>query len=63
MYASYMVSAIDANGYEGFASEPVVFAKAIKIIEIEGLCRKMRLFALIYFDFIHKEPGFISGTR
>jgi hypothetical protein len=34
-YASYQISALDAAGVEGFASEPVVFAKNIQIIEIE----------------------------
>ncbi len=36
IYADYMVSAVDAKGYEGFASEPVVFAKNEQIIELEA---------------------------
>ncbi len=35
MYAAYQVSAIDSKGYEGFSSEPVLFAKEIQHIEIE----------------------------
>lgn len=35
IYASYMVSAIDSKGYEGFASEPILFASNITIIEAE----------------------------
>ena len=34
-YASYMISAVDAKGYEGFASEPVVFADYVRKIELE----------------------------
>ncbi|WGH76363.1 hypothetical protein P8625_04140 [Tenacibaculum tangerinum] len=35
LYASYMISAVDTQGYEGFASEPVVFAKEARTIEAE----------------------------
>ncbi|MFZ1749939.1 MAG: hypothetical protein WAU01_07090 [Saprospiraceae bacterium] len=34
-YVSYSVSAMDHRGHEGFMSEPVIFAKNIKIIELE----------------------------
>jgi hypothetical protein len=34
-YASYQISTVDVQGYEGFLSEPVVFAKDVQIIEIE----------------------------
>ncbi|MCB0641719.1 MAG: hypothetical protein KDC44_08775, partial [Phaeodactylibacter sp.] len=34
-YHSYQVSAVDAQGYEGFACEPVVFAKSVQLIELE----------------------------
>ena len=34
-YASYMISAVDAKDYEGFASEPVVFAADVQIVELE----------------------------
>ncbi|HNG90557.1 MAG TPA: hypothetical protein PK858_10140, partial [Saprospiraceae bacterium] len=34
-FASYQVSGVDAQGHEGFASEPVVFARQVQIIEIE----------------------------
>ena len=34
-FASYSVSAVDAQGYEGFMSEPIIFAKDIQIVEIE----------------------------
>ncbi|NNE78296.1 MAG: glycogen debranching protein, partial [Pricia sp.] len=36
-YASYMVSAIDHLGYEGFASQPVVFANNEQVIELESV--------------------------
>jgi len=42
-YASYMVSAIDTKGYEGFASEPVVFAKNTQIVEIENFISASKL--------------------
>ncbi|WP_422107154.1 MGH1-like glycoside hydrolase domain-containing protein [Winogradskyella sp.] len=34
-YASYMISAVDEKGYEGFASEPVIFANDVLTIEAE----------------------------
>ncbi|MEL6863463.1 MAG: glycogen debranching protein, partial [Bacteroidota bacterium] len=34
-FGSYMVSAIDEKGYEGFASAPVIFAKPPQIVEVE----------------------------
>lgn len=34
-YSSYMVSAVDQIGNEGFVSEPIVFAKNTRIIEVE----------------------------
>ena len=42
-YASYMVSAIDDKGYEGFACEPLVFAKNVQIIEIENFAPTSKL--------------------
>lgn len=42
-YTSYMVTAVDEKGYEGFASEPVVFAKEIKTIEIEDFAATSKL--------------------
>jgi len=35
-YASYMVTAIDNKGYEGFASEPIAFVTNMRIIEAES---------------------------
>ena len=34
-YGSYMVSAVDEHDYEGFASEPVIYAKEVQQIEVE----------------------------
>lgn len=34
-YATYAISAVDSKGYEGFLSEPVVFAKEMKIFQAE----------------------------
>ena len=42
-YASYTVSAIDANGNEGFMSEPVVFAESIETVELEGFAPSSQL--------------------
>ena len=42
-YASYMISAIDAKGYEGFASEPVVFAADVQIVELEQFGQQSNL--------------------
>ncbi len=36
LYASYAISSVDANGNEGFMSEPIVFTKNEKIIEVEN---------------------------
>jgi len=42
-YASYMVSAVDALGFEGFACEPMVFAKNEIKIEIENIASPSKL--------------------
>jgi len=42
-YASYMVSAVDTLGYEGFASEPVIFGEEIQIFEIENFANTSTL--------------------
>lgn len=42
-YASYMVSAVDSLGYEGFASEPIVFAKNTRILEMEDFAKASAL--------------------
>ncbi|MEM7379898.1 MAG: glycogen debranching protein [Bacteroidota bacterium] len=42
-YASYTISAVDANENEGFMSEPVLFAKDIRIIEVEDYVKKSNL--------------------
>lgn len=42
-YASYMVSAVDEKGYEGFSSEPVVFAKNVQIFEMEDFASASKL--------------------
>ena len=57
IYASYMVSAIDSKGYEGFASEPVQFASNIKIIEAEEFAIPSKL---PYTNFSGK--GFVALT-
>ena len=36
IYAAYQLTAINANGYESFASEPIVFSKKPQTIEIEN---------------------------
>jgi len=41
-YASYAVSALDKNGNEGFLSEPIVFAKNIKKVEVENFAPKSK---------------------
>lgn len=35
-YANYQVTAVDAKGYEGFASEPIIFAKNVQIVDLEN---------------------------
>ncbi len=42
-YVSYTVSAVDEAGKEGFRSEPIVFAKESKIIEIEDYASSSNL--------------------
>ena len=42
-YASYTVSVIDNNGYEGFMSEPVVFAQNTQTIEVEQFAPRSKL--------------------
>ncbi len=42
-YSSYMISAIDADKNEGFASAPVVYAPDIRIVEIEQFAPKSDL--------------------
>jgi hypothetical protein len=54
-YAAYQVSAVDAQGYEGFASEPVVFAKEVQLVEIEDFATAS---ALPYTNFSGK--GFVA---
>ncbi|MGO4913560.1 alpha-L-rhamnosidase-related protein [Leeuwenhoekiella sp. W20_SRS_FM14] len=43
LYANYQVSAYDKLKNEGFASEPIVFAKAEKIIQLENFAEKSEL--------------------
>ncbi|WP_299529111.1 hypothetical protein [Ulvibacterium sp.] len=42
-YASYTISALDKNGFEGFTSEPVVFANNLKKVEIEDFASRSKL--------------------
>ncbi|MEZ4685477.1 MAG: hypothetical protein R3B47_05270 [Bacteroidia bacterium] len=42
-FSSYLITAVDAKGYEGFACEPVVFAKNTQLIEIEDITAKSAL--------------------
>ena len=57
-YGSYMVSAVDDQGYEGFASEPIVFAKASQIFEAEDFASTSRLPYTNY-----SGRGFVELTR
>lgn len=56
-YASYKVSAVDNKGFEGFTSEPIVFAKSIQIIEIENFVKAS---PLPYVNYTGK--GFIETS-
>lgn len=42
-YAAYTVSAVDTDGYEGFRSEPVVFAKTVIVFELENFASSANL--------------------
>ncbi|MEM9919905.1 MAG: glycogen debranching protein [Bacteroidota bacterium] len=42
-YASYTISALDKNGYEGFMSEPIIFAENTKIIQFEQFAPPSKL--------------------
>ncbi|MCI4671008.1 MAG: glycogen debranching protein [Bacteroidia bacterium] len=57
-FASYMVTAVDEKAYEGFASEPVVFAENIQLFEAEKASRRSRL---PYSNYSGK--GFIELTK
>mgnify|MGYP003624231548 FL=1 len=54
-YASYQVSALDHEGYEGFASEPVVMAVDTQYAEFENFAKKSDL---PYTNFT--EQGFVE---
>lgn len=43
IFSAYQVSATDDQGYEGFASEPVNYAKNIRIIELEDFVKESSL--------------------
>ncbi|MEM1320585.1 MAG: glycogen debranching protein [Bacteroidota bacterium] len=57
-YATYRVSAVDVEGYEGFTSEPLVFAPAQQIVEIEDFATASQL---PYTNFSGK--GFVELSR
>jgi hypothetical protein len=57
LYASYMVTAVDTKDYEGFASEPMAFAKDVKTIEAENFATASKL---PYTNFSGK--GFVELT-
>ncbi len=56
-FASFMVSAVDQKGYEGFASEPVVFAENEQRIEAEAFAETS---PLPYTNF--SGTGFVALT-
>lgn len=41
-FAAYMVSAVDAEGYEGFASEPMMFGEEVLKLECEEFASKSK---------------------
>ena len=57
-YVSYSVSAVDENGHEGFISEPIVFAKNIKTIQMEDFAKAS---PLPYTNYSGK--GFVELSR
>ncbi len=57
-YAEYKVTAMDEKGYESFTSEPIVFAKNEKIIEVESIAKPS---TLPYTNYSGK--GFVEITQ
>ena len=60
IFAEYKVTAMDAEGYESFSSEPVAFAKSVQLFEMETFATAS---SLPYTNFSGKGFVEISTTK